>query len=55
MQVSIEDAYQQALLCLGELTVRERLLQAQLVRRTEELTTALSNSLTDNPAGATHE
>ena len=35
MQVSVEDAYAEACRALGEAIVRERLLSAELVRRTQ--------------------
>lgn len=36
MNVTLEDAYREACLALGESIVRERLLQAELARRNTE-------------------
>ena len=40
MQVSLEDAYREACLALGEAVVRERLLSAEVVQLVEELADA---------------
>lgn len=55
MLVSVEDAYQEALRCLGEAVIRERFLHAELARRNEELTLALSQAQANEPAEVTHE